>query len=158
MRWPTESAPSAEHGGEPTPVPTGPHADASTPGTNDEAPGEELWRSGDRRVVRRRDRRSARDVLVEERTAPLTDEELAELRRIAAAGGPHTQRVLRLSDDHTQIWYEAIAGDPQPLEAMTGEERAQVSAARASLPAGAARGFVRTLGGPVLLVVPVLSS
>jgi serine/threonine-protein kinase len=155
-RWPTENA-SAEPD-EPAGEAQGPLGNAAVVGAHDDAAGEELWRNGDRRVVRRHDRRSARDVLVEEHTVALTDDELAELRRVAAAGGPHTQRVLRLSDDRTQIWYEAIAGDPLPLEAMTADERAQVSAARASLPAGAARGFVRTPGGPVLLVVPLLSS
>jgi serine/threonine-protein kinase len=159
-RWPVESAWSDDDAPARGSGPAAQQRAALAP--TDDGAGEELWRSGDRRLVRRHDRRSARDVLVEERAAPLTDDELAELRRVAAAGGPYAQRVLRLSDDRTQIWYEALSGDPQPLEALTAEERAQVSAARASLPPGAARAFVRTPGGPVLLFVmppiPSLSS
>jgi hypothetical protein len=153
-RWPTESRPSDAGARAATSDADAPGAAAAVTGAGrDDDAGEELWRRDDRRLVRRYDRRSARDVLVEERAAALTETELIALRRTAAAGGPYAQRVLRLSDDRTQIWYENVPGDPLPFEAMTGPEQALVRGARALLPDGAACGFVRTPGGPVLLVV-----
>ena len=67
------------------------------------------------RLVVRRDTRTARNVLIEERAQPLDEAALDRLRNIAAAGGPLVQRVLRLSDDRRAIWYEAIAGSAVPL-------------------------------------------
>jgi serine/threonine-protein kinase len=113
----------------------------------------ELWRTDDRRVVLRGDRRTARDVLVEERRQPLDEAALAEVRRLAAAGGPHVQRVLRLDEEERAIWYESIPGEPRPLAALTEPERRQLAEPLASLPAGPVRRFVRTPAGPVLLVV-----
>jgi serine/threonine-protein kinase len=145
--WPIESAgapadPDAAESapaGDP-PRPTPPELDERT-----------LWHAGEVRVTLRRDPRTARDVVVETRATPLDDEALADLRRRAIAGGPHVQRVLRLSDDRREIWYEAIEGEPLPLAALTAAERARLGA---SLAAGGAAGFVRGPVGPVLLVTP----
>ena len=115
----------------------------------------ELWRTSDARLVLRHDPRTAREVLVEEHASPLDSEALQELREIAAAGGPGIQRLLRLDADRRAIWYEVVAGDPQPLGALTPAERAAVAAPLARLPAARARAFVRTAAGPVLLVAPV---
>jgi serine/threonine-protein kinase len=115
----------------------------------------ELWRTGDARLVVRYDPRSAREVLVEEHASPLDSEALEELREVAAAGGPQIQRLLRLDPDRRAIWYEVVPGEPQPLAALTPDERAAVAAPLASLPAARTRAFVRTVAGPVLLVAPV---
>jgi eukaryotic-like serine/threonine-protein kinase len=100
------------------------------------------------------DRRSARDVLVEERLAPAEGAALDELRRIAAAGGPQVQRILRLSDDRRAIWYEVIAGAPLAIDALGAEERTALAEPLTRLPADHPRLVIRTPGGPVLLVCP----
>jgi hypothetical protein len=100
------------------------------------------------------DRRSARDVLVEERATPAEGAALDGLRRIAAAGGPQVQRILRLSDDRRAIWYEVIDGAPLTIDALGAEERAALSEPLTRLPADHPRLAVRTPGGPVLLVCP----
>ena len=102
----------------------------------------------------RRDARTARDVLIEERVQPLEDAALARLRSIAAAGGPFVQRVLRLSEDRRAIWYEAISGETMPLDELPVQERRRLAAALGSLPADAARLAARTVAGPVVLVAP----
>jgi hypothetical protein len=112
----------------------------------------ELWRTSDARLTVRRDARTARNVLIEERAEPLEDAALERLRHIAAAGGPLVQRVLRLSEDRRAVWYEAIAGEPVPLDELSDEERRPLAAAIASLPAGAARFVARTSTGPVVLI------
>jgi serine/threonine-protein kinase len=113
----------------------------------------ELWRTDDRRVVLRYDRRTERDVLVEERAAPLDEAGLERVRRLAAAGGPFVQRVLRLDADGRSISYESIEGEARPLAALTPAERRQLAAPLAALTPAAARAFARTPAGPVLLVV-----
>ena len=115
----------------------------------------ELWRTSDARLVLRHDPRTAREVLVEEHASPLDSAALQELREVAAAGGPQIQRLLRLDADRRAIWYELVEGDPQPLAALTPAERAAVAATLARLPAARMRAFVRTPGGPVVLVAPV---
>ena len=117
-------------------------------------PERELWRSPEARLVLRHDPRTARDVLVEERAAPLKGAALDELRATAAAGGPRVQRVLQLSDDRRTVAYEVVPGDPQPLAALTPAERAALAAPLAHLPAARARGVARTAAGPVVLVAP----
>ena len=114
----------------------------------------ELWHSADARLVVRRDTRTARHVLIEERAQPLEEIALERLRNIAAAGGPLVQRVLRLSDDGRAIWYEAIVGEAVPVELLSDEERGPLAAAIASLPAGVARFVARTSAGPVVLIAP----
>jgi hypothetical protein len=114
----------------------------------------ELWSTPSARLVRRHDPRTARDVLIEERAAPIEGEALEVLRGIAAAGGPHIQRVLRLSDDRRAIWYEIVTGEPQPLAALTPDERDTLVDSLARLPAARGRVFVRTPAGPVVLTRP----
>jgi len=117
----------------------------------------ELWHTSDARLVVRRDTRTARHVLIEERAQPLEDTALERLRNIAAAGGPLVQRILRMSDDRRAIWYEAIVGEAVALDALSDDERRPLAAALASLPAGAARFVARTSAGPVVLIAPELS-
>ena len=114
----------------------------------------ELWRTPEARLAVRRDPRTARNVLIEERTQPLADAAIDRLRNIAAAGGPLVQRVLRLSDDRRAIWYEAIVGEPVPLDEISDDERRRLARAIASLPEGAARLVARTSSGPVVLIAP----
>jgi hypothetical protein len=114
----------------------------------------ELWRTPDVRFAVRRDARTARNILIEERAQPLGDSAVERLRNIAAAGGPFVQRVLRLSDDRRAIWYEAIAGEAVPIDQLRDEERAPITRALAALPAGAARFVARTPAGPVVLIAP----
>jgi eukaryotic-like serine/threonine-protein kinase len=142
--WPTEGAARFETpGAEPLP--------AVAPGMDPPAE-QELWSTPLGRLFRRHDPRTARNILIEERPAPIEGAALEDLRRIAAAGGPQVQRVLRLSDDRCAIWYEIIAGEPRPLEALTSIERHALDDTLARLPA--ARLFVRTSAGPVVLVIP----
>ena len=118
----------------------------------------ELWRTSDARLVLRHDRRTGREVLVEEHASPIDSEALRELREVSAAGGPQIQRLLQLDADRRAIWYEVVEGEPQPLEALTSAERAAVAVPLARLPAARRRAFVRTPAGPVILVAPILLS
>jgi serine/threonine-protein kinase len=152
--WPVESedVPPASGAGRATPA--APDLLAAAPEAD---VGErELWRAPGVRLLLRRDARTARDVLVEERDAPLDDPDVERVQRLAAAGGPTVQRVLRLTEDRRGVWYESLAGEPLPLAALSAPDRAAVSAALGALPPGAARRFVRTPAGPVLLVAPSL--
>ena len=103
------------------------------------------------RLILRRDTRTGRLVLIEQGAEPLDGEALEDVRRRAGAGGPSVQRVLRLSDDRREVWYEALEGATLPLDAATAAERARLAAAR---PALLLTHFVRTEGGPVWLVAP----
>ncbi len=114
----------------------------------------ELWRTPEARLAVRRDARTARNILIEERAQPLTEAAIDRLRNIAAAGGPLVQRVLRLSDDRRAIWYEAITGAAVPIDELPEEERRPLERAIASLPTGAARFVARTPAGPVVLIAP----
>jgi hypothetical protein len=114
----------------------------------------EIWRTPEARLAVRRDARTARNVLIEERAQPLTDDAIERLRNIAAAGGPFVQRILRLSDDRRAIWYEAIAGAEVAIDELADEERRPLERAIASLPPGAARFAARTPAGPVVLIAP----
>jgi len=114
----------------------------------------ELWRTPEIRLAVRRDARTARNVVIEERAQPLADGAVDRLRRIAAAGGPFVQRVLQLSEDRRAIWYEAIAGETVPIDELTDEERRPLARAIASLPEDAARLVARTPAGPVVLIAP----
>jgi serine/threonine-protein kinase len=103
------------------------------------------------RLLLRRDPRTERVVLVEQRAEALGEDALADVRRRAIAGGPTIQRVLRLSDDRREIWYEALEGDAQPASAATEAERTRLGAP-AGLPL---THFTRTEAGPVWLVAPL---
>jgi serine/threonine-protein kinase len=107
------------------------------------------------RLLLRRDPRTARVVLVEQAAEPLDDAALEDVRRRAAAGGPAVQRVLRLSDDRREIWYESLDGDGLPASAATPAESARLGAAAPGL---ALTHFARTEGGPVWLVAPLPAS
>ncbi len=146
--WPTEGAPAAL-----TSEPAAPPA-APPPAP----PERELGRTAEARLVLRHDPRTAREVLVEERTATIEGPALDELRALAAAGGPQVQRILRLSDDRCAVWYEVVWGDPQPEGALTPSERAALADALMRLPATHARLFVRTPAGPVVVVAPQFGS
>ncbi|HLK88415.1 MAG TPA: serine/threonine-protein kinase [Polyangia bacterium] len=147
--WPVEGStfegPTLEAGSASAP-PTADPTETAAP------PERELGRTDEARLVLRHDPRTAREVLVEERAAPLADDALDELRATATRGGPHVQRVLRLSEDRRTIWYEAVAGERHPLDALTVPERAALAPALAALPPGRALAFVRTPAGPVLVV------
>jgi serine/threonine-protein kinase len=113
----------------------------------------ELGTTARGRLLRRRDARTGRLILVEQVDAPLDEGQLVDLRHRAAAGGPHVQRVLRVSDDKREIWYELISGEPHPAAAATAGERAALDSA-ATAAAFALTHFARTDGGPVWLVAP----
>ncbi len=160
--WPTEGAATERSAVGAAPEGERPEGVSTLPGlpTSPAAPAapmveRELWRTSDARLVLRHDPRTARQVLVEEHASPIDSAALQELREVATAGGPQVQRLLRLDADRRAIWYELIEGDPQPLDALTPDERAAVAAPLARLPEGRARAFVRTSAGPVVLVAPV---
>jgi hypothetical protein len=158
VAWPTETTTTGTAMGTDTEMPAAAAPPAAAPTERPESTPtieRELWRTSDARLVLRHDSRTAREVLVEEHASPIDSEELQELREVAAAGGPQIQRLLRLDADRRAIWYEVVEGEPQPLEALTPEERAAVAAPLARLPAARTRAFVRTPAGPVVLVAPV---
>jgi len=144
--WPVEAIASQE---------TAPAESAAL----DEAPAvdeaREVGATNAGRLLLRREPRTARHVLVEERFLPLDDAGVAEVRRRAAAGGPDVQRVLRLSEDRREIWYEALEGAPLPADAATPDERARLDRAQAAVPDLPLTHFARTEGGPVWIVAPV---
>ncbi|HEV3031018.1 MAG TPA: serine/threonine-protein kinase [Polyangia bacterium] len=145
--WPTKAAASVVAA---TPAPAVALEDAAVA---DDV--RELGFTAGGRLLTRRDPRTARRVLVELRTLPLDDAALADVRRRAAAGGPHVQRVLRVSDDRREIWYEALDGAPLSFDTATAPERARLEPARIALPDLALTHFARTEGGPVWLLAPV---
>jgi serine/threonine-protein kinase len=132
------------------------------------APEVEIGRTADARLVRRRDPRVGRWVLVEERATPLDEPTLLRVRALAAAGGPHVQRVLALSEDRRSIMYEVIADadgvPPAPFESLSPDERRALSAALAALHHAGAEAIAlgpgarvaRTAGGLVVIVAPDL--
>lgn len=121
-------------------------------------PDRELGCTTDLRLVLRHDPRTGRDLLVEERAGAVEGPALDRLRRIAAAGGPHVQRVLGLSPDRRAVSYEVLEGELQPVEALTAGELAGLSDAFAALPDGGATHVVRTPAGPVIWVAPVFAA
>jgi serine/threonine-protein kinase len=142
--WPTDVTPGAA---EPAPAPVVPLEEATSA---DEI--RDLGATVRGRLLLRREPRTARLVLVEQNDEPLDDAALEDVRRRAAAGGPTVQRVLRLSDDRREIWYEALDGDPLPTSAATDAERGRLGAPPPGL---ALTHFARTDGGPVWLVAPL---
>jgi eukaryotic-like serine/threonine-protein kinase len=107
-----------------------------------------------------RDARIGRSILVEELPEPLGPVELESLKRLARAGGPHVQRVLSLEEGGRAIVYESIDGEPVDTAALDPAETRQLEEAWAALAsaglyASPRHPVVRTVGGPVILVVLV---
>ena len=174
--WPTEAL-SPAPGGDPTRTPDGDGGGGAAPhpGPSDRggaAPHVDIARRADARLVRRRDPRVGRWVLVEERATPLDEATLVRVRALAAAGGPHVQRVLALSEDRCSIVYEAISGmragadAPVPIESLSPEEQRALSSALAELhnpgaeaiALGPGARVARTAGGLVVIVAPDLAA
>ncbi|HSZ83648.1 MAG TPA: serine/threonine-protein kinase [Polyangia bacterium] len=143
--WPVEGAPRAAL--------APPRAEVEPLAIVEEA--REVGRTALGLLLLRREPRTARVVLVEQRAEPLDAAALVDVRRRAAAGGPAVQRVLHLSDDRREIWYEALDGDAWPAGAATAPERARLDLARAALPDLPLTHFARTPAGPVWLVAPL---
>ena len=116
----------------------------------------ELGRTADGRLVLRHDpahgaRRAGRGA----RRLPLDGAALDELRAIAAAGGPHVQRVLRAVA--TIAARSGTRSSPAIRNRSTRSRRQERAALAGALAAAARRAharFVRTPAGPVLLVAP----
>ncbi len=159
--WPTEPLPGPAArdpaGSGPTRADTG----------DDGGPEVALGRSAAGHLFRRRDPRVGRWIVVEERAAPLDEPALAELRAVAAAGGPHLQRMLGISDDRRSVVYEAIAEADTPanverVDALPAAERAALVKALAGLHAPGTSALAqlpgaraaRTAGGWVMLIEP----
>jgi tetratricopeptide (TPR) repeat protein len=120
-----------------------PAADALREGTSSTAmvvhPDQPLGRSARGELVLAFDARVGRRVVHERLDQPLEDGARAELRRLAAAGGPHVQRILALAAD--SVTYESIEGSPRPRRP---DELPEVD-----LPGP----VVDTAGGPVVLLI-----
>jgi serine/threonine-protein kinase len=113
------------------------------------------------RLIVRHDPRVDRDVLVERRSAALSEEDVTRIKRLAAAGGPHVQRVTSLDVEAGEITYEWLAAE---LTAFASLSRAEVEDLKPvwarleplGLSADPGRPIARTAGGPVVLVQPVV--
>jgi hypothetical protein len=101
-----------------------------------------------------------RRVLLEVRFEPLSDAALARVRALAAAGGPHVQRILAVSPDRGTVTYEWLEGTPRTVADLPGADRAMLGDALAALAAeglsAATARAIQTDGGPVLLIAPEL--
>ncbi|MEO5770004.1 MAG: serine/threonine-protein kinase [Polyangia bacterium] len=133
-------------------------APASTPDAS-------VGRSARGNLFRRDDPALGRPVLVELLDAPPNEDELARLKRLARAGGPHVQRMLGLSEDGRTVSYELCEGPPVPpcsLDPIQAQVIAQAAAELETFdpprPGEASqRPIVMTRGGPVLLIVSAVS-
>jgi len=126
-----------------------------------------VGRSSRGTLLRREDPRLGRPVLVELLDVPAEGDALARLRAVAAAGGPHVQRLLALSDDGAMVTYEVCEGTPidaarlatldgATAAALQEAERVVTLAVRLGDPADTAHRsprVVQTAGGAVVLVV-----
>ena len=90
-------------------------------------------------------------MLVEVLDVPAQDDTLAQLRALAAAGGPNVQRLLAVSDDATTVTYELCEGTEVDAEALAARHPQQANVIRAAT--GERLRAVQTAGGPVLLIV-----
>ena len=105
------------------------------------------------------DPRVRRLVLREELDQPLAPEAVAQVRALAAAGGPHVQRILALDPDLRAITFEAIEGEEICLRDLLPEQQRLLEScwpALAALGLGPTpeRRVLRTPNGPVVLVSP----
>jgi hypothetical protein len=122
-----------------------------------------LGRTAQGSLALRHDPRLGRLVLAETLDHALDAEGRARLGLLAAAGGPHVQRVLRLDEGGPgqptpTVFYELLPGAPTALGALPVEEAALLAEDWAALvPLGRQptpeSPVVRTAGGPVILVV-----
>ena len=164
-RWPTDGdasvstvtipPPPAAAGGDPASG-TG----SAVPGGESDPEGEVLMRTEQGALFLAHDPRVGRAVLRDARTQPIADDELGRLRLLAAAGGPHVQRILEIAADRRRIVYEAIAGLAVSLDDLTTDEQSTLApllvGLRATGAVADAVAVVRTDGGPVILVAPPL--
>ncbi|HXI58429.1 MAG TPA: serine/threonine-protein kinase [Polyangia bacterium] len=164
-RWPTEStlgvAGAAAAPASAPPVMAGdldPLADAAADAAVDV--GHEFARTAQGTLSLARDPRVGRPVLRDSRTQPISDDELARLRLLAAAGGPHVQRILEIATDRRLVVYEAIPGPAFPVDDLPPDERARLAPLLAELQTMGAvappLAAARTDGGVVLLLAPPL--
>jgi eukaryotic-like serine/threonine-protein kinase len=142
-------------------IPALPHQMAiAEPATTDEPPSPLLLgRTRRGRMLIVLDPRARRPVLREELDRPLEPAEVAHVRALAGAGGPHVQRILALEPDLRAIVYEKIEGEETCLGALSFTERGALDPCWPCLTAlGFApvpeRRVLRAPGGPVLLVTP----
>jgi eukaryotic-like serine/threonine-protein kinase len=151
--WPQSSRPSAR------PTTAAPAPEISEPARS-AAPAERLaaGTTARGRLYTSTDPKIGRPILVEELSEPLTPEGLEAIKRLARAGGPHVQRVLALEEGGGAVVYERIEGEPVAAGALDPEEARQLEEAWAALAsaglyASPRHPVIRTVGGPVILVV-----
>jgi eukaryotic-like serine/threonine-protein kinase len=105
------------------------------------------------------DPRVHRLVLREELDQPLLPDAVAQVRALAATGGPHVQRILALDPDLRAITFEAIEGEEICLRDLLPEQQRLLESCWPALaPLGLGprpeRRVLRTPNGPVVLVSP----
>ncbi len=139
-------------------------ADAPSPPEVRPAPPQrrDLGRTVRGRLVAANDPRTGRDVLIEELDEPLDDAARDLVRRLAAAGGPHVQRVLALSSDDRSVTYELVTGDEVSLADLSPQESEALSDVWPVLePLGLGRDphrrVTRSAGGLVVVLVERVS-
>jgi hypothetical protein len=109
------------------------------------------------------DPRVRRLVLREELDQPLSPDAVAEVRALAAVGGPHVQRIFALDPDLRAITFENIEGEEIRLRDLLPDEQRLLDACWPALaPLGLGpvpeRRILRTPNGPVVLVSPPVQS
>jgi serine/threonine-protein kinase len=145
-----------------TPVPPPPAAsrNVSSAATQESTPPPRLvGRTPRGRLLMVVDPRARRPVLREELDQPLAPDAVAEVRALAAAGGPRVQRVLALDADLRAITFEAIEGEEMRLGDLPPEEqrvldRCWPALAALGLDPVPERRVLRTPNGPIVLVAP----
>jgi tetratricopeptide (TPR) repeat protein len=155
-RWPAYDSAGAAA---PAPAPAAPPRPRGAPEAELFAE-QPLGRTGRGLLVLTGDPRVGRQVLHERLDRPLDGPESERVRRLAAAGGPHVQRILALAPTADSITYEWLDAPPQPLAALPPADAALLAPswkllAELGFPPAPARLVVRTDGGAVILVVGV---
>jgi tetratricopeptide (TPR) repeat protein len=118
-----------------------------------------LGRSAFGALFRRDDPQLGRPVLIELRDRAVQGQALAILRALAAAGGPHVQRLLALSDDAQTVTYELCEGRVLAAADLSPGDAAIVTQAHSAMITSGALDATRPAriammpGGPVLLIV-----
>jgi eukaryotic-like serine/threonine-protein kinase len=106
------------------------------------------------------DPRVRRPVLREELDQPLEPAGLQQIHALAAAGGPHVQRILALDPDLRGITYESIEGEATRFEDLSPAEQRALELNWGTTPEfGPVRGrqILRAQAGPVVLIAPALA-